>query len=329
MKYFVTGATGFVGGRVAQQLGAAGHEVLALVLNPAQPTHLKELGIQLAPGDVTNKESMRDPMSGCDAVFHIAGWYKIGVKDSSPGVQINLNGTRNVLELMQELQIKKGVYTSTLAVNSNTHGAIRDESYHFRGEHVSEYDRTKALAHDIALQFIAQGLGLIIVQPGLVYGPGDQGPAHDFLRQYLTRRLPVVPQKVAYSWAHVEDVARGHIQAMQQGRSGESYFLAGPVHTLIEALHMAQQITGVPLPAFTAPPLILHTMSKIMGMLERAVPVPETYSSEYLRLSAGVTYLGNSAKARHELGWSARPLMEGLTETLIYEMHRLGMKKAG
>ena len=111
-------------------------------------------------------------------------------------MQVNVHGTRNVLELMQELGIKRGVYTSTLAVNSDTHGIVRDESYHFNGRHVSEYDRTKALAHEIALQFIAKGLGLVIVQPGLVYGPGDQGPAHDFLVQYLTRKLPVVPQRV-------------------------------------------------------------------------------------------------------------------------------------
>lgn len=324
MRYFLTGATGFVGGCVAKQLREAGHEVLALVRTPAQAKPLADLGAQIAQGDVTNKESMRAPMSGCDGVFHIAGWYKVGVKDSSPGMQVNVYGTRNVLELMQELAIKKGVYTSTLAVNSDTHGIVRDESYHFNGKHVSEYDRTKALAHELALQFIAKGLGLVIVQPGLIYGPGDQGPAHDLLLQYLARTLPIVPQRAAYCWAHVEDVARGHIQAMEHGKLGESYFLAGPVHSLLDALHMAKQITGVPLPALTAPPMMLHAMSKVMAVFERVVPVPDTYSSEYLRVSAGVTYLGDSTKARRELGWSARPLMQGLTETLEYEMRKLG-----
>lgn len=326
MKYFVTGSTGFVGGRVAQQLRDAGHEVVALVRNPAQAAQLTKIGAQLAQGDVTQKESMRAPMAGCDGVFHIAGWYKIGVKDKRAGVDVNINGTRNVLELMQELDIKKGVYTSTLAVNSDTQGKLRDESYHFHGQHISEYDRTKAVAHDLALQFINKGLGLVIVQPGLIYGPGDQGPSHDLFVQYLTRKLPMVPQHVAYCWAHVDDVARGHVLAMEQGHAGQSYFLAGPAHTLIDALRIAEQITGVPVPALTVPPAVPAVMSKVMSVIERILPVPDNYSSEYLRVSAGVTYLGDSTKARRELGWSARPLAEGLKETLTDEMRKLGMK---
>ncbi|MBK7450579.1 MAG: NAD-dependent epimerase/dehydratase family protein, partial [Anaerolineales bacterium] len=86
---------------------------------------------------------------------------------------VNINGTRNVLELMQELRIPKGVYTSTLAINSDTKGVLADETYHFTGEHLSEYDRTKAEAHKLADEFIAKGLPLVIVQPGLIYGPGD------------------------------------------------------------------------------------------------------------------------------------------------------------
>ena len=327
MRYFVTGATGFVGGHVARQLRDAGHEVVALVRDPGKAKSLAAAGVQLAQGDVTDKESMRTPMSGSDGVFHIAGWYKIGVKDKTPGVAINVNGTRNVLDLMQELGIAKGVYTSTLAVNSDTHGELKDETYRFTGKHLSEYDRTKAVAHDIANEFIHAGLPLVIVQPGLIYGPGDLGPTHDLFVQYLKRRLPMMPQQMAFCWVHVKDVARGHILAMERGRVGESYLVCGPVHTLIEALRLAEQITGVPAPALTAPPWLLKVMSGMMSLVERAVPVPDNYGSEYLRVSAGVTYIGDNSKARRELGWTPRPLAEGLGETLQHEMRLLGMKK--
>ena len=123
MKYFVTGATGFVGGRIVRQLHAAGHDVVAVVRAPEKAGDLAALGIALIQGDVTAKESMRAPMAGVDGVFHIAGWYKIGVRTVSErraGEQINIQGTRNVLELMRELGIPKGIYTSTVAVFSDT-----------------------------------------------------------------------------------------------------------------------------------------------------------------------------------------------------------------
>src|SRR5215210_7122194 len=103
MKYFVTGATGFVGGQVVRQLIEAGHQVTAIVRNLAKAQDLANAGIALHQGDVTDKESMRAPMSGSDGVFHIAGWYKIGARDAREGVQVNIEGTRNVLELMRDL----------------------------------------------------------------------------------------------------------------------------------------------------------------------------------------------------------------------------------
>ena len=110
----------------------------------------------------------------------------------------------NVLELMQELGIGRGVYTSTLAVNSDTHGKQVDESYRFSGKHLSEYDRTKAEAHVVAEQFVAKGLPLVVLMPGVIYGPGDTSSVRTTLIQYLQRKLPVIPQRTAYSWAHVE-----------------------------------------------------------------------------------------------------------------------------
>lgn len=325
MKYLVTGATGFVGGRVARQLVDGGHEVVAVVRSPDKAQDLAALGVTLAQGDVAEKASMRAAMTGADGIFHIAGWYKIGAKDKRDGERINVQGTRNVLELMRELGIPKGVYTSTLAVFSDTHGRLVDETYRYNGPHLSEYDRTKWVAHyEVADPMIAAGLPLVIVQPGLIYGPGDTSTVRTTLIQYLQRKLPMIPTRTAFCWAHVDDIACGHILAMEHGRVGESYIIAGPAHTLVEALKVAQSITGVPGPRIHVPPAGMKVTAALMSVVERVVPVPDDYSAEYLRVNAGTTYLGDNAKARRELGYDPRPLRDGLAETLQHELRLLG-----
>lgn len=317
MKYFLTGASGFIGGRVARQLVDAGHQVVAFVRDPQRAAELSRLGASIAPGDIVDKESLRTPMEGADGVFHIAAWYKIGAKDKSAARSINVQGTRNVLEVMKELQIPKGVYTSSLAVFSDTKDRLVDESYRYDGPHLSEYDRTKWLAHyEVALPMMADGLPLVIVQPGVVYGPGDTSAVGKTLKQYLEGKLPLIPKQTAYCWAHVDDVARGHILAMEKGQPGQSYIIAGPRHTLIEAFELAERVTGVKAPPMRAGPGFLKFMSKLTGILGRFVPLPENYNEETLRVAAGVTYLASNAKAKRELGYEVRPLEEGLTETL-------------
>jgi putative NADH-flavin reductase len=185
VTYFLTGATGFLGGVLARQLVERGHVVRAVVRAPAKADRLRALGVELSVGDVTDRASMRDAMQGADGVFHVAGWYKIGLRDSSPAHAVNVEGTRNVLGLMRELGIRKGVYTSTLAVNSDTRGRLVDETYRFEGRHLSVYDRTKAEAHRIADDFIRDGLPLVIVQPGLIYGPGDTSGVRTIFLQFL------------------------------------------------------------------------------------------------------------------------------------------------
>jgi len=325
MTVFLTGATGFVGGAVARQLVAAGHRVRAVVRSRASAQSLAAAGIELHEGDVANKESMRPAMTGADVVFHIAGWYKIGIRDRDSAVRTNIDGTRNVLELMRELGVGKGVYTSTLAVNSDTHGQVVDETYRFTGRHITVYDETKAEAHRIAESFIARGLPLVIVQPGLVYGPGDTSGVRTTLREFLQRKLPLLPKKTAFAWARVEDIARGHLLAMERGTAGRNYFLAGPVHTLVEAIDLASTITRVPAPKVRVPPGLLRGVAACAGVVERFVSLPSAYTAEGLRVIAGVTYIGSSARAQRELGWTARPLKDGLAETLRVEAASLGL----
>lgn len=322
MKYFLTGATGFLGGVLARQLRETGHDVHASIRNPGKASELQSLGVRLFQGDVTEKESMRAAMQGVDGVYHVAGWYKIGTHDKSAAEKVNVQGTRNVLELMQELRIPKGVYTSTLAVNSDTHGELKDESYHFTGKHISEYDRTKAAAHDVASQFIAQGLPLVIVMPGGIYGPGDTSALRRSLIDFLQGRLPMLPDQAGICWAHVDDIAQGHILAMEKGAAGETYIIAGEPHTYPDAFQLASHITGRKMPT-----IVSHRVFKVLAALVKPFDafLPELYTSEALHVFAGVTYWGDNSKARRFLGYKPRPLSEGLESTLRHEMSLLGM----
>jgi len=309
----VTGATGFIGGRVTRQLVEAGHEVVAIARNPENARGLASIGVDVRRGDITSKDSLREPMAGADGVFHIAGWYKIGSKDPAEGERINVVGTRNVLTTMKELGIPKGVYTSTLAVFSDTHGKMVDETYQHEGPWLTEYDRTKAVAqHAIAEPMMSSGLPLVIVQPGVNYGAGDTSEIRPTFVRYLGGKLRALPKRTAYCWAHVDDTARAHLLAMEKGRPGETYIVAGPPHTLIEAFAIAERITGIPAPRFHASPGLLRAIAAVSR-------------SERLRDVAGVTYLGSNAKARRELGFDPRPLEVGLRETLQHEMRLLGM----
>ncbi|HZV78523.1 MAG TPA: NAD-dependent epimerase/dehydratase family protein [Candidatus Binatus sp.] len=327
MRYFVTGATGFVGGAVARQLAQAGHSVVALARDPLRATELAKLGITVAAGDVTDAASLRGPMAGADGVFHIAGWYKIGARDPSAGAAINIEGTRNVLTAMKDLRIPKGVYTSTLAVNGDTHGVLVDESFHTSGgPWLSEYDRTKWVAHyEVAEPMIREGLPLVIVMPGAVYGPNDTSALGETIVMYLRRKLPLAPRGTAFCWGYIDDIAGAHILAMDKGHAGESYIIAGPPYTLIDALAVAERITGIEAPRIHPGPGTMRALAAAIGAAGAIVPLPDMYSAEALRVSAGVTYLGSNAKARNELGYDPRPLEPGLRETLAYDMKRLGM----
>jgi nucleoside-diphosphate-sugar epimerase len=169
---------------------------------------------------------------------------------------------------MKELAVTKGVYTSTLAVNSDTKGRLVDESYRYEGSHLSEYDRTKWEAHrQIAEPMIAAGLPLVIVLPGAVYGPGDHSAVGQAFEQYLKGKLPMIPKQTALCWAHVDDIAQAHILAMEKGRIGDSYIIAGPPHTLEEAFSLAERITTIPAPRLRISPALMHVISGIMSVV--------------------------------------------------------------
>ena len=323
----VTGATGFIGGHLARMLRAAGHEVTALVRDPARARDLEALGIEIHAGDITEKETVREPMRGADGLFHVAGWYEIASRDRSRAEKVNVQGTRNVLEAMRDLKIPKGVYTSTVGVFSDTGGRLPDETYRRGGPWLTLYDYTKWKAHyEVAEPMIRAGLPLVVVQPGLVYGPGDRSMVHRGLLLYLQRKLPMSPKETAYCFSHVDDVVQGHWLAMEKGRVGESYILAGPFHTFVEVFETAERMTGIPAPRRHPSPRTMRMLANISQLVGAVVPLPEMYRYESLRVMAGITYAGSSIKAEKELGWTARSLQEGMRPTLLDCMRELEMQ---
>lgn len=316
MRYFVTGGTGFIGGYLVKQLLEAGHEVVALVRDPTKAQDLAALGAQLAQGDVTERETLQAPMEGADGVFHLAAWYKVGT-DSRQAEAINVGGTRNVLETMRVLRIPKGVYTSTLAVNSDTGGRRVDEAHRYDGPHLSAYDETKWRAHyEVAEPLMAAGLPLVVVMPGAVYGPGDTSQLGALLRRAVAgERLLLPGGRTGMCWAHVEDVARAHALAMERGTPGESYIVAGPCHTFREGFETAARVASQPLRALWVPPGVLKGTARVVNLLERVLPVPADLSAEAMRVTSGTTYYGDNGKARRELGYAPRSLEDGLRDT--------------
>ena len=326
MRYYLTGATGFIGEHLAYQLLARGHDVVALVRTPDKAKKLQDAGVELVQGDITEPDPLAGTMDGADGVFHLAGWYKVGARNRSMAYAINVDGTRHVLEAARDAGVPKIVYTSTLAVYGHTGGEPVDEGYRMDGPWLSTYDHSKWMAHyRVAEPMMEDGLPLVIVQPGLVHGPGDHSNVGNVLRDYLRGTLPVIP-KQGGCWSHVEDIARGHLLAMERGAIGESYHLAGPCRLWEEVLPIAEEITGIKPPRFVLPAWMARFSSWLMKPVNALMPLPTTYHPETLRVAAGTTYFASDAKARRELGWEPRPLREGLEMTLKAEMAELGVE---
>jgi nucleoside-diphosphate-sugar epimerase len=314
MRCLLTGVTGFVGRVVAAQLTAGGHQVSGLVRDPAKAADLEAAGVGLRSGDVTDRASVTAAVEGAEAVVHLAAWYQVGARNDR-AEEINVGGTRNVLEAAWRAGASRIVHVSSLAVNSDTHGLVRDESFRFEGRHLSEYDRTKWMAHyEVAVPLAESGAPVLIVQPGLIYGPGDESGMGRLVRDWLAGRSTPYGASSAYNWGHVEDTARGIISAMEQGRTGQSYIIAGPRHMVTEAFDIASSITGLPAPRLKAPSGMLAMMAAVLGGLSKVVPALAG-QAELMRV-APATYLGDSAKAGRELGFGARSLEEGFGELL-------------
>jgi dihydroflavonol-4-reductase len=319
MRAFVTGATGFIGGRVVRALRARGDEVIALVRSPAKAPDLADQGCELIEGDLSSVDAIRSGMKGCDAVFHVAAVYKVGIPKSEHEAvyEANVRGTERVLDSAIEAGVSKIVYVSTVGVFGNTHGKVVDESY-ARGDggFLSWYEETKYRAHEIALDRIGKGAPIVIVQPGGVYGPGDHSEIGNIIDQARTGklRMKMFPQ-TGFNLVHVDDVADGILLAHDGGKVGESYVLGGEISTMGTLIEKVSELSGQKAPTRELPPALMKLAIPIGPLVGKMLGFPPNLG-ELIRTSDGVTYWATDEKARRELGYAPRDLDTGLRQTV-------------
>lgn len=313
---FVTGGTGFIGSRLIALLIARGVQVRALARSQAGLEKVKALGATPVQGDVTDPGSMQAAMRGCDVVFHVASMYEIGLRYKKQMEKVNVDGVRNVIETALEAGVPKIVFTSTVGVFGDTRGRMADETFEHKGNFPTVYERTKWIAHyQVVLPFIKQGAPIIIVMPSAVFGPNDHSTINDLMKLHLHGRLPVVPGKdTMLSHVYVDDVAEGHILAAEKGRIGESYVLAGTVLSLGEFVKLWSKVSGCPAPVLEIPSALVRIWWPLLALLERVLPIPAVLSGEAARV-LGTTWIATSEKAQRELGYTFRPVEEGLKLT--------------
>jgi dihydroflavonol-4-reductase len=323
MKVFVTGGTGFIGGHVVRHLRDRGDEVVALVRSPEKGEPLKDIGCELEGGDLSDEGALREGMRGRDAVIHVAAMYEVGIPNDRHQAmyEANVLGTERVLRTALEEGIPKAVYVSTVGAFGNTRGRVVDETYQHPGsDFTSYYEETKYKAHQIAQRLIDdEGLPCVIVQPGGVYGPGDQSAIGTQMNQFLAGRMPLIPfPDLGSNMVHVDDVATGVLLALDRGKPGEQYVLGGQVTTMREAIETLARITGRKAPSRTLPTTVLKAMTPIGPVVGKVMGLPPNLS-ELISAADGVTYWAKHDKAIAELGYSPRGLEQGLRDTLEAE----------
>jgi nucleoside-diphosphate-sugar epimerase len=322
VKAFVTGGTGFIGGRLIGRLREREDEVVALVRSPDKATRLRDVGCELVEGDLSSTDAIRRGVEGCDAVFHVAAVYKVGIpKSERPAMRdANVGGTERVLDAAIEAGAKRIVYVSTVGVFGNTHGKVVDETYKHPGEDfLSCYEETKYQSHLVALDRIAEGAPIVIVQPGGVYGPGDHSEIGNIIDQTRTGKLKLkMFPECGFNLVHVDDVAEGILLAHDRGEVGQSYVLGGELSTMGELVDKVSELSGRKAPKRALPPALMKLSIPIGPVVGRLLGFPPNLG-ELIRTSDGVTYWATDDKARRELGYAPRDLDTGLEQTLAAE----------
>ena len=322
VKAFVTGGTGFIGGRLVRKLRERGHEVTALVRSPEKAGQLEQQGVSLVQGDLTDLEAIRRGVEGSDAVFHGAAIYKVGIPQSEHEemYEANVRGTERVLDAAIEAAVPKIVYISTINVFGNTNGEIVDETYKrdVNGDgFLSYYDQTKYESHQVATDRIRlKEAPIVIVQPGGVYGPGDHSEIGNVIDQARNGKLMALPfGSTGFNLVHVEDVAEGTILAHERGEPGESYVLGGEISTMRGLVEKVAQIADRKPPKRDMPTGMIKAVAPAGPLVGKLMGFPPNFR-ELISASDGVTYWAKDDKARERLGYAPRDLETGLRQTM-------------
>lgn len=314
MRVVVTGGAGLVGRAVVRTLRDRGDAVVALVRSRSRAAHLEAHGVELVESDLSDVAGLTASLDGADAAIHAAGSYRVGIARSERAAMwdANVGTTTRLLDAAVAAGTRRFVYVSTGNVYGNTRGRTVDETYRRdRGDgFLSWYDETKHAAHEVAVERAAAGTPIVIALPSQVYGSGDRSSVGEQLRLAHAGRLRFrALDGVGLGFVHADDLAVGIVAALDRGRPGEAYNLAGPRTTLREAIALAARVGGHEPPRFRIPDGLLRGVAWLGELTGR----PNV--RELVDASAGVTYWFSAAKAVAELGFVARDLESGFRHT--------------
>ena len=255
MKVLVTGATGFIGGNLARALWRRDYEVLALVRPGSNTLTIDGTGIRPVMGDILDRDSVDRAVRGCQAVFHCAAAYTFWSRDPNVVYKTNVDGTANVLGAALRAGVSNVVYTSTVSTIGLPNWEVSTEETLADPEHLAgHYKKSKYQAELLALNMAAEGLPVVVVNPTAPVGPWDVKPTPTgrVVLDFLLGRIPAYVD-TGMNIADVEDVAIGHILAMEKGRPGQRYLLGNRNLSLKEVFAMLEEATGLAAPKWRAP----------------------------------------------------------------------------
>jgi len=318
VRALITGATGFIGANLVRTLIQKGVRVRALVRPHSNRKNLEGLDVEIAVGDVRDRDSIERAMEGCGLVFHAAALYSFWVRPRRLIYEINVEGTRNVLDVALKAGVERMVYTSSIAaLGRRTDGKPADEETPVDPQKLrGDYRRSKYFAEQVALEFARKGLPVVIVNPSFPVGPYDvkPTPSGQVIVDFLNRKMPAYVD-TGLNVVDVEDVALGHWLALERGRVGERYILGGENLTMKEFLNMLSEITGLPAPRLKLPlgPLLpVSYVNKALALMLNYTPrlTPET-----IHLAQEPEFF-SPRKAVEELGFPQTPAREALKKAI-------------
>jgi dihydroflavonol-4-reductase len=321
MHAFVTGGTGFIGGAVVRHLLKAGHTVQALVRPASDARQLDGLPVERVTGDLSDRESLRRGMAGCDWFFHIAALYSYWGHPWEDFYQANVLGTRNVLEVAREADVKRIVYTSSIAaLGINQDGSPADENTPSSLEdRIGPYQRSKFLAEQVASDFARQGLPVVIVNPSTPVGAGDHKPTPtgQIIVDYLNGRMFGYVD-TGLNIIDVDDVAAGHLLAAERGQVGERYILGNKNLTLKQLLDLLSEVSGLPPVRLHIPHWVAQAWSYMdVGLARLNKGHVPAATPEKVRLSQRYEFFDPS-KAVQELGLPQTAVREALRKAVTW-----------
>ena len=324
-KTLVTGATGFIGSHVARVLAERGDELKITVREQSPVEQLDGIDYEPVKCDLLDRRAVRRAVNGAERVFHTAGLVSLRKRDEQRVFDVNVVGTRTLLEECLRANVERVVFTSSVAaIGPAPPGGTADETQVFTAGHLGiPYVNSKHEAEVEALRLAAHGLPVVIVNPTFVYGRGDvHGGSTGLVRRFLMGRIPVYTDG-ALNVVDVNDVARGHLLADEKGEPGERYILGNRNYTWQRLFADLGRLSGVEPPPLKLPPALAL---RLVEMIERGPGRAPVSAVEVRSASQWWTYKNN--KAKRELGWKTSPHEDTIEDTINWYMEREGDRLA-